>query len=57
MRARSDVDETMGLQGAAGALLNILMRGPVRLAPGFLRALCYRRLLRTGPRRLIGYAR
>jgi O104-antigen biosynthesis beta-1,3-galactosyltransferase len=40
----------LGLQSSAGALLNILIRGPVRLAPGSVRSLCYRLLLRQRAR-------
>lgn len=46
----------LGLQGAAGACLNILIRGPVRLAPSQVRALCYRFLLRDAARNLEGYS-
>jgi glycosyltransferase involved in cell wall biosynthesis len=37
----------MGLLDTAGSLLNILMRGPIRLAPGSVRSLCYNLFLRT----------
>jgi O104-antigen biosynthesis beta-1,3-galactosyltransferase len=40
----------LGLQSSAGALLNILIRGPVRLAPGSVRSWCYRWLLRQRAR-------
>ena len=36
----------IGLLGACGCLRNILLRAPARLTPSFLRALCYRFLLR-----------
>jgi glycosyltransferase involved in cell wall biosynthesis len=36
----------IGLLGAFGCLMNILLRAPVRLMPSFLRALCYKFLLR-----------
>jgi hypothetical protein len=36
----------MGLQNAAGTFWSILVRGPVRLAPNWFRALCYRLFLR-----------
>jgi glycosyltransferase involved in cell wall biosynthesis len=39
----------MGLLDAAGSLLNILMRAPLRLAPSPVRALCYNLFLRTSP--------
>jgi glycosyltransferase involved in cell wall biosynthesis len=39
----------MGLLDAAGSFLNILMRGPIRLAPEFVRSLCYSLFLRTPP--------
>ena len=39
----------MGLQDLAGSVWNILIRGSVRLAPGSLRALIYRSLLRSRP--------
>jgi glycosyltransferase involved in cell wall biosynthesis len=37
----------MGLLDAAGAIKNLLMRGPLRLAPDPVRALCYSLFLRT----------
>ncbi|MGP8269187.1 MAG: glycosyltransferase [Terracidiphilus sp.] len=40
---------TMGLQDIAGSFLNILMRGPIRLAPNSVRSLCYSLFLRTSP--------
>jgi O104-antigen biosynthesis beta-1,3-galactosyltransferase len=40
----------LGLQSAAGTLVNILIRGPVRLAPDRLRSLFYRSLLRDRAR-------
>jgi glycosyltransferase involved in cell wall biosynthesis len=46
----------LGLQSAAGAVMNILIRGPVRLAPGRVRGLCYRFLLRGRARNLEGVA-
>ena len=39
----------MGLLDAAGSFLNILMRGPIRLAPDSVRSLCYSLFLRTPP--------
>jgi hypothetical protein len=39
----------MGLQDVAGSVWNILIRASVRLAPGALRALLYRSLLRSRP--------
>lgn len=39
----------MGLLDATGAFLNILMRGPIRLAPDSVRSLCYSLFLRTPP--------
>jgi glycosyltransferase involved in cell wall biosynthesis len=39
----------MGLLDAAGSFLNIMMRGPIRLAPTSVRALCYTLFLRTPP--------
>ncbi len=39
----------IGLLDAAGSLLNILMRGPIRLAPESFRSLCYSLFLRTSP--------
>jgi glycosyltransferase involved in cell wall biosynthesis len=39
----------MGLLDASGSLLNILMRGPIRLAPGSVRSLCYSLFLRSSP--------
>jgi glycosyltransferase involved in cell wall biosynthesis len=39
----------MGLLDMAGSVWNILIRGPVRLAPSSIRALLYRSLLRTRP--------
>ncbi len=42
----------LGLLNAPGALLNIVMRVPVRLAPSFVRAFCYRLILRNRPRDL-----
>jgi glycosyltransferase involved in cell wall biosynthesis len=39
----------MGLVDAAGSFLNILMRGPIRLAPNAVRSLCYNLFLRTSP--------
>lgn len=42
----------LGLQSGVGAVLNILIRGPVRLAPMRLRGLCYRLLLRQRARNL-----
>jgi hypothetical protein len=39
----------MGLLDAAGSFLNILMRGPIRLAPDSIRSLCYSLFLRTPP--------
>jgi len=39
----------MGLLDTAGSFLNILMRGPIRLAPDFVRSLCYSLFLRTPP--------
>jgi glycosyltransferase involved in cell wall biosynthesis len=39
----------MGLLDAAESLLNILMRGPIRLAPDSVRSLCYSLFLRTPP--------
>ncbi len=39
----------MGLLNAAGACLNILLRGPIRLAPNPVRSLCYNLFLRTPP--------
>jgi O104-antigen biosynthesis beta-1,3-galactosyltransferase len=46
----------LGLQSTAGACLNILIRGPVRLAPSAVRGLCYRFLLRGRARDLAGHA-
>jgi O104-antigen biosynthesis beta-1,3-galactosyltransferase len=46
----------LGLQSAGGACLNILIRGPVRLAPSAVRGLCYRFLLRSRARNLSGLA-
>jgi O104-antigen biosynthesis beta-1,3-galactosyltransferase len=46
----------LGLQSAGGACLNILIRGPVRLAPSAVRGLCYRFLLRGRARDLAGHA-
>ncbi|MGA7831295.1 MAG: glycosyltransferase [Terracidiphilus sp.] len=37
----------MGLLDAAGSIRNILMRGPIRLAPDSVRSLCYSLFLRT----------
>lgn len=42
----------LGLLNAGGALLNIVMRVPIRLAPSFVRAFCYRLILRNRPRDL-----
>lgn len=39
----------MGLLDASKSLLNILMRGPIRLAPDSVRSLCYHHFLRTAP--------
>jgi O104-antigen biosynthesis beta-1,3-galactosyltransferase len=39
----------MGLLGAPEAIWNILMRGPIRLAPESIRAQCYRLFLRDSP--------
>ena len=39
----------IGLLDASGSLLNILMRGPIRLAPGSVRTLCYSLFLRSSP--------
>jgi glycosyltransferase involved in cell wall biosynthesis len=39
----------MGLLDAAGSFLNILIRGPIRLAPSPVRSLCYNLFLRTPP--------
>jgi hypothetical protein len=39
----------MGLLNGPGTLVNILMRGPIRLAPDSVRALCYSLFLRTPP--------
>jgi hypothetical protein len=39
----------MGLVDAAGSLLNILVRGPIRLAPNAVRSLCYNLFLRASP--------
>ncbi len=39
----------MGLLDSAGSLLNVLMRGPIRLAPESVRSLCYSMFLRTAP--------
>jgi len=39
----------MGLVDAAGSYLNILMRGPIRLAPNAVRSLFYNLFLRTSP--------
>ncbi|MGD0731242.1 MAG: glycosyltransferase [Terracidiphilus sp.] len=39
----------MGLLGAPGSLLNIMLRGPIRLAPDSIRALFYNLFLRTAP--------
>lgn len=38
---------TMGLVDATGAFWNIMLRGPIRLAPHALRSLLYKRFLRT----------
>jgi len=38
---------SMGLLDAADSFVNILMRGPIRLAPNSVRALCYNLFLRT----------
>ena len=45
----------MGLLDMAGSLLNILTRGPVRLAPNALRAVLYRIFLRRSPRLQAGW--
>jgi glycosyltransferase involved in cell wall biosynthesis len=37
----------MGLLDVAGSIRNILMRGPIRLAPASVRSLCYNLFLRT----------
>lgn len=39
----------MGLLDASGSIWNILMRGPIRLAPDSVRSLCYSLFLRTSP--------
>jgi hypothetical protein len=39
----------MGLLDMAGSIWNILIRGPVRLAPSSIRAVLYRSLLRSRP--------
>ncbi len=39
----------MGLLSASESCLNILMRGPIRLAPDSVRALCYSLFLRSSP--------
>jgi glycosyltransferase involved in cell wall biosynthesis len=39
----------MGLVDAAGSFLNILVRGPVRLAPNAVRSMFYNLFLRTSP--------
>jgi glycosyltransferase involved in cell wall biosynthesis len=39
----------MGLVDAAGSFINILARGPIRLAPNAVRSLCYNLFLRTSP--------
>lgn len=38
---------TMGLLDAADSFMNILIRGPIRLAPNSVRSLCYNLFLRT----------
>jgi len=42
----------LGLLNAPGALLNMVMRVPIRLAASFVRAFCYRLILRNRPRDL-----
>lgn len=39
----------MGLLDVVGVLRNILLRGPIRLAPDSVRSLCYSLFLRTPP--------